>query len=168
MSCCCCLPCNHSSSKWTWVVKEIWTCVLSLRSTHRREFYHILNPLLFFRTNNHYLNLALYDWYKRAQGESCYKGKCVCIHGPRADGSGCTLCRTPCGPLAECDEQGTAMVLILYGYSEHCAHVWNKSGIISSVQEVVTPFYIVSYYIKRATTSWTYSTKTAVNLKKCL
>ena len=28
---------------------------------------------------------------------------------------------------------------------------------IPSVQEVVTPFYIVSYYIKRATISWTYS-----------
>ena len=28
---------------------------------------------------------------------------------------------------------------------------------LPSVQEVVTPFYIVSYYIKRVTTSWTYS-----------
>jgi len=41
-----------------------------------------------------------------AQGESCYKGKCVCKYAPREDGNGCTLCRTPCGPLAECDEQG--------------------------------------------------------------
>ena len=28
---------------------------------------------------------------------------------------------------------------------------------IPSVQEVVTPFYVVSYYIKRFPTSWTYS-----------
>ena len=34
------------------------------------------------------------------------------------------------------------------------------------VQEVVTPFYIVSYYIKLVTTSWTYSR--SQSLSKCL
>ena len=29
---------------------------------------------------------------------------------------------------------------------------------IPCVQEVVTPFYIVTYYIKSVTTSWTHST----------
>jgi len=47
-----------------------------------------------------------------------------------------------------------------------------KSGNIQSVQEVVTPFYIVSYYIKQVTTSLTYSIIGSLNLfkrtKKCL
>ena len=38
---------------------------------------------------------------------------------------------------------------------------------VPSVQEVVTPFFIVSYYIKWVTTSWTYSNLIGV-LQRCL
>jgi len=34
-------------------------------------------------------------------------GKCECMYAALPDGNGCTLCRIPCGPLAECDEKGT-------------------------------------------------------------
>jgi hypothetical protein len=63
-----------------------------------------------------------------AQGESCYKGKCVCIHGPRADGNGCTLCRTTCGPLAECDEQGrnAHCQCKFAGRFPHCEKGWGR------------------------------------------
>ena len=34
----------------------------------------------------------------------------------------------------------------------------NNHGVLLCVQEVVTPIYIMSYYIKWVTTSWTYGT----------
>ena len=52
----------------------------------------------------------------RCQGESCYMGKCECMYAARPDGNGCTLCRTPCGPLAECDEKGKKIISQYRGF----------------------------------------------------
>ena len=48
-------------------------------------------------------------------------------------------------------------------YNIHIIYILHIYINILYVQEVVTPFYIVSYYIKWVTTSWTYSTNISDN-----
>ena len=52
-------------------------------------------------------------------------GKCECMYAALPDGNGCTLCRIPCGPLAECDEKGNAyLLMMLVKTNEVALSVW--------------------------------------------